>query len=193
MKPVFFTTAAEYRKWLVAHHAEAKEIVLGFYKKGSGKAGMTIAEAVEQALCYGWIDGRLNNTGPESFMVRFTPRRPDSIWSQVNIRRVKDLTQRGLMAPAGLAAFEGRDRKKAKLYSHENRAKTLSKELQSHFEKNKTAWAFFREQPPGYQRTITFWVMSAKQEATRLRRLERLMDVSAKGQRVDLLAPFGKK
>jgi uncharacterized protein YdeI (YjbR/CyaY-like superfamily) len=190
---VLFATAAEFRAWLTTNHSTAAEIRLRFYKKGSGKAGLTIADAVEQALCFGWIDGRLNNTGPESFVLRFTPRRLGSIWSEVNIKRVKELTQRGLMAPAGLEAFNKRDRNKAKLYSYENRRKGLSKELEGCFKKNEAAWDFFSSQPPGYQRTITFWVMSAKQEATRLRRLERLIEVSAKGQRADLLAPFGKK
>ncbi|MEX2162337.1 MAG: YdeI/OmpD-associated family protein [Anaerolineales bacterium] len=186
MKPTFFAKAAKFRNWLATNHDSADEILLLFHKKGSGKASMAIGEAVEQALCFGWIDGKLKSTGPDSYVLRFTPRRPGSIWSEVNVRRVKQLTKLGLMAPAGLAVFAKRDRKKAKLYSYENRSKR-------YFKKKKGSWAFFQDQPAGYQKTTTFWVMSAKQEATRVRRLDRIIEVSAKGQRVDLLAPFGKK
>ncbi|MEX1247144.1 MAG: YdeI/OmpD-associated family protein [Anaerolineales bacterium] len=192
MKPRFFAKAAAFRIWLAANHDTADEILLLFHKKASGKASMAIGEAVEQALCYGWIDGKLKSTGADSFVLRFTPRRPGSIWSKVNVRRVKQLTKLGLMAPAGLAAFAKRDRKKIKLYSYENRSKGLSKDLESYFRKQKDAWAFFQAQPVGYQKTMTFWVMSAKQEATRVKRLDRIIEVSARGQRVDLLAPFGK-
>ena len=193
MKPTFFSTPAEFRKWLSINHDRADEILLKFHKKGSGKTSMTISDAVKQALCFGWIDGRLNNTGPDSFVLRFTPRRKGSLWSEVNIRRVKELIKLGQMQPSGLKAYQERDKAKTHFYSYEQRNKGLSKELEVEFRKNKTAWQFLSAQPPGYQHTITFWVMSAKREETKLKRLNRLIEVSAKLQRVDLLAPFGKK
>lgn len=193
MKPTFFAAPGEFRKWLSVNHNKADEILLKFYKKGSGKASMSIQDAVLQALCFGWIDGKLNNTGSDSFVLRFTPRRKGSLWSEVNIKRVKELTQQGLMQPAGLKAFEERDKVKDRSYSYEQRSQGLSKEREAEFRKRKGAWKFFSAQPPGYQRTITVWVMSAKREDTQQKRLARLIEVSAKGQRVDLLAPFGKK
>jgi len=193
MEPVFFANLGKFRKWLAANHDKKDEILLKFYKKGAGKPSMAIAEAVEQALCFGWIDGILRNTGPDNFVLRFTPRRKGSLWSEVNIKRVKRLARQGLMQPAGLKAFEERDKAKARFYSYEQRSKGLSKDLEVEFRKQKGAWQFFSAQPPGYQRTITFWVMSAKQEETRHKRLARLIAVSAQNQRVDLLAPFGKK
>jgi uncharacterized protein YdeI (YjbR/CyaY-like superfamily) len=193
MKPTFFANPGEFRKWLTGNHDKADEILLKFYKKRSGISSMTIEEAQIQALCFGWIDGKLNKIGESSFVIRFTPRRKGSIWSDVNIRRVKELSRQGLMQPAGLKAFEERDKAKARFYSYEQRSKGLSKELEAEFKKRKGAWIFFSAQPPGYQRTISFWVMSAKREETQRRRFARLMAVSAKGQRVDLLAPFGKK
>lgn len=192
MKPVFFATPAEFRKWLKANHATASEAVLLLHKKGSGKPSMTVAEAVEQALCFGWIDGVLRKTGPDSFALRFTPRRKSSLWSEVNVKRAEDLIRRGLMQPAGLKAFEARDAAKTRAYSYEQRTQGFSPELEAKFKQKKAAWEFFSSQPPGYQKTIGFWVTSAKQEETRLRRLERVVEVSAKKQRVDLLAPFGK-
>ncbi len=193
MKATRFATAGEYRKWLASNHDKADEILLKFYEKGSRKPSLTIQEAVEQALCFGWIDGILRNTGPDSFVLRFTPRRKGSLWSEVNTRRAKELIKRGLMQPAGLKAFEERDVKKTRLYSYAQRGKGLSKELEVAFKKHRDAWNFFNSQPPGYQRTITFWVMAAKRQETRQKRLDRLIAVSEHEQRVDLLAPFGKK
>lgn len=193
MKSTFFASAEEFRNWLSVNHDKADEILLKFYKRGAGKPSMAIAEAVEQALCFGWIDGILRKTGPDSFVLRFTPRRKGSLWSEVNIKRAKQLIKHGLMQPAGLKAFEERDKAKARFYSYEQLSKGLSKELEAQFKRQKGAWSFFSAQPPGYQRTITFWVMSAKQEETKNKRLDRLIEVSAKKQRVDLLAPFGRK
>lgn len=193
MKSTFFATADEFRKWLSVNHDKTEEILLKFYKKGSGKSSMTIQDAVLQALCFGWIDGKLNNTGPDSFVLRLTPRRKGSIWSEVNIRRVKELINQGLMQPAGLKAFEERDKEKARFYSYEQRTKGFPKEFEAKFKKHKKAWGFFSAQPSGYQKTLAFWVTSAKREETQLKRLARLVEVSAKKERVDLLAPFGKK
>ncbi len=193
MKPVSFVSPGEFRKWLAANHKKKDEILIQFYKKGSGNANLQIAQAVEQALCFGWINGILRNTGPVTFVLRFTPRRKGSLWSEVNIKRAKQLIKKGLMQPAGLKAFEERDKEKTRFYSYEQRSKGLSKELEAEFKKQRGAWKFFSAQPPGYQRTLTFWVMSAKQETTQQRRLARLIEMSTKNQRVDLLAPFGKK
>jgi uncharacterized protein YdeI (YjbR/CyaY-like superfamily) len=193
MKPVFFATMGEFRKWLLAHHNKKDELLIKFNKKNSGKASMSIEEAQIQALCFGWIDGKLNKTSEESFTIRFTPRRKGSIWSEVNIKRVKQLIKQGQMQPSGLKAFEERDKAKAGLYSYEQRSKGLSNELEAEFKRHKDAWVFFIAQPPGYQRTMTFWVMSAKQEETQQRRLDRVIEVSSQKQRVDLLAPYGKK
>jgi uncharacterized protein YdeI (YjbR/CyaY-like superfamily) len=192
LKPIF-ASPGEFHKWLATNHKKKDEILIQFYKKGSGKASMGIEDAQIQALCFGWIDGILRNTGPETFVLRFTPRRKGSLWSEVNIKRVKDLIKKGLMQPAGLKAFKERDKEKIRFYSYEQRSKGLSKDLEAEFKKRKSAWKFFSAQPPGYQRTITFWVMSAKREETKNKRLARLIEVSAQNQRVDLLAPFGKK
>lgn len=193
MKPVFFSNPGEFRKWLAANHNKKDEIFIRFCKKGSGKASMSIQDAQIQALCFGWIDGILRKTGPDSFVLRFTPRRKGSLWSEVNIKRAKELIKLGQMQPTGLKAFKERDVEKARFYSYEQRNKGFSQELEAEFKKYKKAWTFFCAQPPGYQRTITFWVMSAKREETKQKRLDRLIEVSAKKQRVDLLAPFGKK
>ena len=193
MKPKFFSNPAEFRKWLQTNHKLAPEVVVGFYKKGSGRPSLTVQEAVEQALCFGWIDSVLRKTGADSFGLRFTPRRKGSNWSEVNTKRAKQLIKAGLMQPAGFRAFKQRDAQKTRSYSYEQRGRGLSKELGDVFRKNKGAWQFFGTQPLGYRRTITFWVMNAKREETRLKRLERLIAVSATRQRVDLLAPFGKR
>lgn len=193
MKSKFFARSDEFRKWLSANHDKADEILLKFYKKGSGKTSMSVQDAVLQALCFGWIDGKLNKTGPDSFVLRFTPRRRGSIWSEVNIKRVKELIKQGQMQPAGLKAFQERDKAKARMYSYEQRSKGFTEELEAEFRKRRKAWFFFSAQPPGYQRTLAFWVTSAKREETQLRRLARLVEVSAKKERVDLLAPFGKR
>lgn len=193
MKPIFFAKPAEFRKWLSVNHNKADEILLKFYKKGSGKASMSIPDAVKQALCFGWIDGKLNSTGADSFVLRFTPRRKGSLWSEVNMKRVEELIEQGQMHPAGLKAYEARDMAKARSYSYEQRSKGLSRELEAEFKERKGAWKFFSAQPPGYQRAITFWVMHAKREDTQRKRLARLIEVSARRERVDLLAPFGRK
>ena len=193
MKPAFFAKPVEFRKWLSANHDEQDELIIKFYKKGSGKTSMTIEEAQIQALCFGWIDGKLNKTGEDNFVIRFTPRRKGSIWSELNMKRVKQLIKQGQMHPAGLKAYNERDKAKARYYSYEQRSKGLSKELEAVFRKQRDAWDYFRIQPLGYQRTITFWVMSAKQKATQDKRLKRLIEASASKQRVDLLSPFGKK
>jgi uncharacterized protein YdeI (YjbR/CyaY-like superfamily) len=166
MKPAFFATQNEFRSWLKTNHDQADELWIRFYKKASGKPGMTIRQAVDQALCFGWIDGILKSTGKDSFTVRFTPRRKSSLWSEVNTRRAGELIKLGLMQAAGLKAFEERDKAKTRFYSYESRSRGLSPELEKVFQQRREAWEFFAAQPPSYQETISFWVTSAKREET---------------------------
>jgi uncharacterized protein YdeI (YjbR/CyaY-like superfamily) len=183
MNPTFFKSAAAFRAWLAKHHGAA-ELWVGFYRKASGKKGLTYPEAVDAALCFGWIDGVKKRVDEDSYTHRFTPRTAGSIWSAVNTRRATELVALGLMAPPGLEAFERRDRAKTKLYSYENRPSAFDAEIERAFKANGAAWTFFRAQPPGYQKILTFWVMSAKRDETRRRRLAALIKSSAEGVRI---------
>jgi uncharacterized protein YdeI (YjbR/CyaY-like superfamily) len=183
----FFKTPVEFRSWLEKNHAGVAELWVGFYKRDSGKVSITWPEAVDEALCHGWIDGVRKSMDDVSYTIRFTPRKPDSIWSLVNIRRVDELTKLGRMMPAGVAAFELRDEEKSKRYSYENHLRALGDAYEKKFRANKKAWAFYETQPPWYRRTSSFWVTSAKQEETRLRRLDQLMACSARGERIPQL------
>lgn len=167
--------------------------MIGFYKKDSGKPSITYPEALDEALCFGWIDGVRRSLGEDSYVQRFTPRRSKSIWSNVNVTHVERLKKLGRMAPAGLAAYERRDQARTGIYSFENRPRELSPEYDKKFRANKKAWEFWEQVPPSFKRTSIFWVMSAKQEETRLRRLNHLIDSSAKGIRLGVLTPKGKK
>ena len=187
MKPTFFATPAAFRRWLEKNHDTSKELWVGFYKKDSGKPSITWPESVDQALCFGWIDGVRKSVAPDSYMIRFTPRKPASIWSTVNTRRAKELRKLGLMHEAGLQAFERRDVKKTKQYSFERENVEFTAELQKRFRANRKAWTFFQEQPPGYRKLASWYVMSAKQDSTRLRRLDRLMADSEAGRRIGIL------
>jgi uncharacterized protein YdeI (YjbR/CyaY-like superfamily) len=189
MKPTFFATPADFRKWFAQNHDTATELLVGFYKKGSGKPSITWPESVDEALCFGWIDGIRRSIDAESYSIRFTPRRARSIWSNVNTKRVAELTKQGRMHATGLKAFEARDPKRSGIYSFEQRQKdqTLDAVLEAKFKKNKKAWAFFEAQPPGYRRIGSLYVMSAKQQETRLKRLATLMKESAAGRRIGLL------
>jgi uncharacterized protein YdeI (YjbR/CyaY-like superfamily) len=189
----FFPTPADFRKWLSKNHAAATELWVAFYKKDSGRPSITWPEAVDEALCYGWIDGVRKSIDDVSYTIRFTPRKPGSIWSLINIRRVKELTNLERMMPAGLAAFETRDEERAKRYSYENRPRELADEYEQKFRANKKAWEFYQAQPPGYRRITSFWVSSAKQEETRLRRLEQLIACSASGERLPQLISKKKR
>lgn len=179
-----FRTPADLRKWFRANHAKAAELWVGFHKKDSGQASITWPESVDEALCVGWIDGIRKSLGPESYTIRFTPRRPGSIWSAVNIGRVRVLTAEKRMRPAGLKAFAARRENKSGIYSYEQRRDRLEEPYAGLLEKNKAAWTFFEAQPPGYRKVIGWWVVSAKQEATRLSRLKILIDACVKGQRL---------
>ena len=191
MKPTFFAAPADFRKWLERHHDAADELLVGFYKKGSGRPSITWQESVDEALCFGWIDGIRRTIDDESYSIRFTPRRARSVWSSVNIKRAEELTKLGRMHPAGLRAFEARDPARSRIYSFEQRreAQKLAPEYQAKLEANKKAWAFFQSQPPYYQRTTSWWVMSAKKEETRLKRLATLIEDSAKGRRIAGMTP----
>jgi len=194
VEPTFFATASEFRAWLEEHHREARELWVGFYKKGSGKPSITWPEAVDQALCFGWIDGVRKSIDDVAYANRFTPRRARSAWSAVNVKRVEELTKLGLMRPAGLEAFAQRTEDRSGTYSYEQRdAARLEPSYEREFRANEKAWEFFRAQPPWYRRAATWWVVSAKKEETRLRRLATLIDDSEHGRTVRPLTPPTKR
>jgi uncharacterized protein YdeI (YjbR/CyaY-like superfamily) len=193
MKPTFFKSGAQFRAWLEKHHAHTDELLVGFYKTGSGKGGITYKQALDEALCYGWIDGVRRNHTPDSYTIRFTPRKSRSHWSKINIARAHELKAAGLMHALGLAAFERRDEGKTINYSYELRAATLTPAYEQRFKANKAAWTFFTSQAPSYQRQAKFFVMSAKKEETRERRLDLLMADSAAGRRLAIASPGGNK
>jgi uncharacterized protein YdeI (YjbR/CyaY-like superfamily) len=182
MKPKFFRTPAELRAWFEANHDKVAELYIGYYKKGSGKGGMVYKEALDEAICYGWIDGRVNSIDETCYQQRWTPRKPNSYWSQVNIRKANALIEAGRMAPPGLAAFERRDASGKKRYSFENESGELPLPWLKRFKANKAAWTWFQEIRPSYRRAALYWTMSAKQEATRERRLATLIECSAEGK-----------
>lgn len=184
IKPTFFPTAGEFRKWLEEHHAAAPELWVGFYKKGTGRASITWPESVDEALCVGWIDGIRKSVDESSYTIRFTPRTPRSTWSAVNIRRARALTEEGRMHPAGLRSFEARRENRSGIYSYEQRRDDLEEPYRSALRKHKSAWAFFRSQPPSYRKVAGWRVVSAKREETRRRRLSALVEHSARGRRI---------
>jgi uncharacterized protein YdeI (YjbR/CyaY-like superfamily) len=179
MKPTFFSSPAAWRAWLQEHHAKSQELWVGFYKKSSGKPSITWPESVDGALCFGWIDGLRKSVDQISYTIRFTPRKPTSTWSAVNIKRVGELTKLGLMQPAGLKAFQKRKGARSEIYSYEQRKGVkLSEAYKKQFRANESAWKFFQAQPPWYRRTASWWVISAKKEETRRKRLSRLIEDS---------------
>ena len=180
----FFKSATECRQWLELNHDKVTEQWFGFYKKSSSNRGITYREALDQALCFGWIDGLKKSVDESSYTYRFTPRRPKSVWSLVNTKRAEELRRLGKMRPSGLKAFAARNPEKSGIYSFENPVHKLSGRCEKEFKAHEEAWEFFQAQPPGYQRTASFWVMSAKKEETRLRRLARLISDSEKKLRV---------
>ena len=187
MKPRFFPNPLQFHDWLVENHNSETEILVGFHKKTSGKKSITYPEALDEALCFGWIDGVRRSLNDDSYTIRFTPRRAKSIWSLVNVRHIERLQKQGRMQPSGVAAFDARDPKRTGIYAFENRPRKLSREFEKILRTNKKAWEFFGTQPPFYKRTIAFWVTGAKKEETRLSRLKRLIDSSARGERVGIL------
>jgi len=184
MEPTFFKTPAAFREWLMTHHASERELLVGFFKKGSGEPSITWPESVDEALCFGWIDGVRKRIDDRSYTIRFTPRRSRSIWSNTNISHVRKLIEQGRMQPAGLAAFEARQENRSGVYSYEQRRPRLEPRHEKLLKQDRAAWDFFRSQPPSYRRAASWWIVSAKREDTRLRRLEKLKHFSAKGQRI---------
>ena len=188
MKVTYFKSASEFRRWLEVNHASVLELWVGFFKKDSGKGGITYAEAVDEALCFGWIDGLKKRVDARSYTHRFTPRKPKSTWSRVNIQHAERLKKAGCMTTAGLMAFAARDLERCGVYSFENAARELSAVDERQFKTDRAAWEFFQQQPPGYRRTAIWWVVSAKKDETRARRLSRLMEDSGNGRRLGLLS-----
>src|SRR5581483_829096 len=182
MKIVFFESPDKFRKWLEKNHATADELWVGFYKKASGKPSITWPESVDQALCFGWIDGLRKNIDEISYKIRFSPRKPQSIWSSVNIKRAKELIAAGLMKPAGEQAFQSRQENKSGVYSYEQRRDKLDEPYEKKLRQNKAAWNFFYAQSPSYRRAVFWWIVSAKKEETRIKRLDQLIELSAKGE-----------
>jgi uncharacterized protein YdeI (YjbR/CyaY-like superfamily) len=186
--PQFFASPNAWRAWLDKNHAADQELWVGFYKRDSGRPSITWPEAVDGALCFGWIDGVRKNIDAVSYKIRFTPRKRRSIWSAINIKRARELSELGLMHAAGLAAFERRDGDRSAIYAYEQRkAATLPPEFEKQFRTNRKAWVFFQSQPPWYRRTSTYWVISAKKEETRLKRLATLIDCSARERNIPSL------
>ena len=182
MKLTFFRSPAEFNRWLKQHHATAKELWVGFYKKNSGKPSITWPESVDEALCFGWIDGIRKSVDDASYTIRFSPRKPTSIWSAINIKRAQELIQEGRMQPNGLKAFEARRENRSGIYSYEQRRPQLDEPYESMLRKNKRAWDFFQAQSPSYRKKVSWYVVSAKKEETRLKRLERLIEDWTRGR-----------
>jgi len=187
VKPRFFASQAEFRAWLDEHHATAAELWIGFYKKASGKSGLTYPQAVDEALCFGWIDGIKKRVDADGYTHRFTPRTRTSSWSLVNTKRFGQLKKLGLVAASGLRAFTERDRKRSGVYLYEQRQQPLAPDYERRFKRDAAAWAFFQAQPPGYRRLMTMFIMTAKREATRLKRLDTVIRSSAAGKRLGFM------
>lgn len=193
MKPQFFATPADLAAWFAKHAATEQALLVGYYKKGSGKPSVTWPESVDEALCVGWIDGIRRSLDEDSYTIRFTPRRPTSNWSAINIARVKALQAEGRMTAAGLAAFEKRADERSAIYSYEQRQNaTLEADEEKRFKAHKTAWAWFQAAPPSYRKTALHWVVSAKRPETRQKRLLTLIEDSANGIRIAPLRRVAK-
>ena len=185
MSPTFFETALHFRTWLEVNHTSAAELIVGFRKVSTGMPSMTWPESVDEALCFGWIDGVRKRIDEASYQIRFTPRKRGSIWSLVNVNKVQELTKQGRMQPAGVAAFEAKSHDKTGVYAFEREkpAELAPVEVRE-FKKNRLAWKYFESAAPSYRRVMTHWVVSAKQTATRARRLEQLVQACAEQRRI---------
>ena len=184
-RPVFFESAAAFRQWLEQNGLREQELVVGFYKVGSGKPSMSLSESVDEALCFGWIDGVRKSIEDHSYQIRFTPRKPGSVWSTVNVAKVEALTALGRMRPAGAEAFARRTARKSSVYSYEQAgALKLSPQELRAFKKNEAAWRYFEGVAPSYRKVMVFWVVSLKQQATRARRLAQFIEACAKGRKL---------
>ncbi|MBI5385088.1 MAG: YdeI/OmpD-associated family protein [Verrucomicrobia bacterium] len=193
MKTKYFKSVSELRRWLEANHARTSELWVGFFKKDSGKGGVTYPEALDEALCFGWIDGVRKSVDAVSYKIRFTPRRPGSNWSRINLQHVERLKQAGRMTPAGLKAYAARVPERSGVYSFENAPRTLAAVDEAQFKADELAWEFFQRQPPGYQRLAVWWVVSAKKPETRARRLGQLIADSRIGRRLAQMGGSKKK
>jgi uncharacterized protein YdeI (YjbR/CyaY-like superfamily) len=184
MKLTYFRTSSAFRAWLTSHHATRDELLVGFYKKDSGKPSISWPESVDEALCFGWIDGVRKGIDEIRYTIRFTPRKPGSIWSRVNANRAQALIEQGRMQRAGLKAYERRRKNKSGIYSYEQRNVELVEPYNRLLRENKGAWNFFHAQPASYRKASCWWVISARKEETGLKRLEKLTDYSAREQRL---------
>jgi uncharacterized protein YdeI (YjbR/CyaY-like superfamily) len=184
MKPTFFCSPSDLRKWFEEHHTTDQELWVGYYKKKSDKPNITWPESVDEALCFGWIDGIRKSVDDISYTIRFTPRKPGSIWSSINIQRAQALIENGQMQPAGLKAYQVRKENKSGIYSYEQRSDELPEPYAQKLRQNEAAWEFFQARPPSYRKAAGWWVVSAKQEETRLKRLEQLIEDSAQGRTI---------
>ena len=182
MKIKFFKTPDDFRRWLERHHATERELWVGFYKKDSGRPSITWPESVDQALCFGWIDGIRKSVDAQSYTIRFTPRQKKSTWSVVNIKRAGELAAQGLMQPAGLETFAARTENRSGIYAYEQRGERLAAPYEKALRQNKAAWKFFQAQTPSYRKLASWWVVSAKREETRLKRLAKLIEDSTHGR-----------
>jgi uncharacterized protein YdeI (YjbR/CyaY-like superfamily) len=187
-QPTYFPTQATFRKWLQKNHEKAVELLVGFYKVGSGKQSMTWSESVDEALCFGWIDGIRKSIDEESYSIRFTPRKPKSIWSAINIKKIEELSKQGLMHPAGLAAFSRREENKSRIYSYEKEIATLSDDFLKIFKLNSKAWKYFQSLAPSYKNHAIHWIMTAKQETTKIKRLQELIRDSEAERKIKRLS-----
>ncbi len=192
-EPTFFATPKDFRKWLENNHENQKELWVGYYKVNSGKLSITWPQSVDEALCFGWIDGLRRSIDDVSYKIRFTPRRPKSFWSKVNLNRVKELKKLGLMQPSGLAAYAKRNEKKSRIYAFEQKNAKLKPEWEKKFKEDKKAWEFFQAQAPSYKKAAIWWVVSAKQEATQLRRLDALISDSGNEMKIKQMRPARDK
>ena len=192
-EPIYFPSAAAFRDWLEVHHETEKEVLVGFYKKGTGRPTMTWSESVDEALCFGWIDGVRRSVDEERYTIRFTPRKPGSVWSKVNVAKAEELIRQGRMRPAGLKAFENRKDERSGIYSFEQDSPpALTEEMLSRLRADERAWRFWESQPPSYRKAATWWVVSAKREETRLRRFETLLADSAAGRKIGPMRRSGE-
>ena len=193
MDPVFFKSRNDLRRWFLKNHDKLDELLMGFYLKKANLEGIDYKEAVDEALAFGWIDGIRKSYDDKSYTTRFTPRRKRSIWSKINIERIKELTEAGLMHESGLKVFENRDKKRANLYSFEQEKVEFTIEQEKLFKENKKAWDFFQKQVPSYKRPATWWVISAKQDQTQWKRLNVLIENSENGEKIPPLRPLTRK
>jgi uncharacterized protein YdeI (YjbR/CyaY-like superfamily) len=184
MAPVFFRNQIEFRAWLEKNHKNESELLVGYYKVGTDKPSMTWSQSVDEAICFGWIDGIRRSIDNERYCIRFTPRKSTSIWSNININKVKELKEKGLMKQSGLDVFNNRKIAKSGIYSFENGPAKLNENFEGIFKANKEAWEFFIKQAPSYQKTIIHWIMSAKQETTQLSRLNKTIIASENQKKI---------